>query len=84
MQIQPATQASVDEIKGIGDTIQSIAGIAAAMAQSVEQQGAATQEMARNVRQAPQGATHVTGNIGEVSRGASDTGVAADQVYGSA
>jgi methyl-accepting chemotaxis protein len=84
IQIQSATQLSVDAIKGIGSTIESIAGIAAEMAHSVEQQGAATQEIARSVQQAAQGATQVSGNIGEVSRGASDTGAAAGQVHGSA
>jgi methyl-accepting chemotaxis protein len=84
VQIQSATQLSVDAIKGIGGTIESIAGIAASMTQSVEQQGAATQEIARSVQQAAQGATQVSGNIGEVSRGASDTGAAAGQVHGSA
>jgi methyl-accepting chemotaxis protein len=83
-QIQSATQLSVDAIKGIGGTIESIAGIAASMTQSVEQQGAATQEIARSVQQAAQGATQVSGNIGEVSRGASDTGAAAGQVHSSA
>jgi methyl-accepting chemotaxis protein len=84
VQIQSATQLSVDAIKGIGGTIESIAGIAASMTQSVEQQGAATQEIARSVQQAAQGATQVSGNIGEVSRGASDTGAAAGQVHSSA
>jgi methyl-accepting chemotaxis protein len=84
VQIQSATQLSVDAIKRIGSTIESIAGIAASMTQSVEQQGAATQEIARSVQQAAQGATQVSGNIGEVSRGASDTGAAAGQVHGSA
>jgi methyl-accepting chemotaxis protein len=84
VQIQSATQLSVDAIKGIGSTIESIAAIAASMAQSVEQQGSATQEIARSVQQAAQGATQVSSNIGEVSRGASDTGAAAGQVHGSA
>jgi methyl-accepting chemotaxis protein len=84
VQIQSATQLSVDAIKGIVGTIESIAEMAAAIVASVEQQGAATQEIARSVQQAAQGATQVSGNIGEVSRGASDTGAAAGQVHGSA
>ena len=84
VQIQSATGHSVDAIKGIGSTIETIAEIAASIARSVEQQGSATQEIARSVQQAAQGATQVSGNIGEVSRGASNTGAAASQVHSSA
>jgi len=48
----------------------------------VEEQGATTGEIARNVQQAAQGATQVAGGIAEVNRGAADTGAAAEQVHG--
>ena len=83
-QIQSATEQSVGAMKGISDTIASIAEIAGTIAAAVEEQGAATQEIARSVQQAAQGATQVSTHIGEVNRGASDTGTAASQVHSSA
>jgi methyl-accepting chemotaxis protein len=83
-QIQSATGQSVNAMKGISGTIQSIAEIAGTIAAAVEEQGAATQEIARSVQQAAQGATQVSGHIGEVNRGASDTGTAASQVHATA
>ena len=53
-------------------------------AAAVEQQGAATTEISRNVQQAAHGTTEVATNIIEVNRGASDTGSASSQVLGSA
>ena len=61
-----------------------VAEIAASIASSVEEQGAAAQEIVRSVQQAAQGAAQVSTNIGEVNRGASDTGSAAGQVHSSA
>jgi methyl-accepting chemotaxis protein len=83
-QIQSATEQSVDAMKGISGTIQSIAEIAGTIAAAVEEQGAATQEIARSVHQAAMGASEVSSHIGEVNRGASDTGTAASQVHSSA
>ena len=83
-QIQSATEQSVDAMKGISGTIQSIAEIAGTIAAAVEEQGAATQEIARSVHQAATGASEVSSHIGEVNRGASDTGTAASQVHSSA
>jgi methyl-accepting chemotaxis protein len=81
-QMQSATQQSVSAIKEIGTTIGQISEISTVIAAAVEQQGAATQEIARNVQQAAQGAMEVGGNIADVSRGAADTGAAAEQVHG--
>ena len=83
-QMQAATQHSVSAIQEIGGTIARISEISSAIAASVEEQGAATQEIARNVQQAAQGATQVSDSIAEVNRGAADTGSAAGQVHGSA
>jgi methyl-accepting chemotaxis protein len=47
--IQSATQDSVSAIKEIGDTIGKMSEIASTIASAVEQQGAATQEISRNV-----------------------------------
>jgi hypothetical protein len=58
--------------------------IAAAIAAAVEEQGAATQEIARNVQQAALGSTQVAASIADVHRGAGDTGSASSQVLSSA
>jgi len=82
--MQAATQDSVAAIKEIGGTIGRIAEIAAAIAAAVEQQGAATQEISRNVQEAAQGTSQVATNITDVNHGASETGSASSQVLGSA
>jgi methyl-accepting chemotaxis protein len=82
--MQAATQDSVTAIKEIGGTIGKIAEIAATIAAAVEEQGAATGEIARNVQQAASGTTEVATNITEVDRGAAETGSASSQVLSSA
>jgi methyl-accepting chemotaxis protein len=82
--MQTATQESVAAIKEIGGTIGRISEIAATIAAAVEEQGAATQEISRNVQQASHGTTQVASNITEVNRGAAETGSASAQVLGSA
>jgi methyl-accepting chemotaxis protein len=82
--IQNATQESVGAIKEIGDTIGRMSEIASTIASAVEEQGAATQEISRNVQQAAQGTTQVSANITDVQRGASETGSASSQVLSAA
>jgi methyl-accepting chemotaxis protein len=82
--MQSATEDSVAAIKEIGGTIGRISEIAAGIASAVEQQGAATQEIARNVQHASQGTSQVATNITDVSRGAAETGSASSQVLSSA
>ena len=53
--IQAATQESVNAIKEISSTIEKLSGISSAIAAAVEEQGAATQEISRNVQQASMG-----------------------------
>jgi len=50
----------------------------------VEEQGAATQEISRNVQQAARGTQQVSSNITDVQRGAGETGSASSQVLSSA
>jgi methyl-accepting chemotaxis protein len=82
--IQSATQHSVHAVKAIGSTINRLSEIANAIAAAVEEQGAATQEISRNVQQAAQGTNAVAANIVDVNRGASETGSASGQVLASA
>jgi len=82
--IQAATHDSVGAIKEIGDTIGRMSEIASTIASAVEEQGAATQEISRNVQQAAQGTMQVSSNITDVQRGASETGSASSQVLSAA
>src|SRR6185312_15692244 len=72
--IQNATHESVGAIKEIGDTIGKMSEIASTIAAAVEEQGAATQEISRNVQRAALGTAQVSSNIAEVHRGANETG----------
>jgi methyl-accepting chemotaxis protein len=82
--IQNATQESVGAIKEIGDTIGRMSEIASTIASAVEEQGAATQEISRNVQQAAQGTRQVSANITDVQRGTGETGSASSQVLSAA
>jgi methyl-accepting chemotaxis protein len=82
--MQTATHDSVAAIKEIGGTIGRISQIAATISAAVEEQGAATQEIARNVTEAARGTGQVAGSIAEVNRGAGETGAASAQVLSSA
>jgi methyl-accepting chemotaxis protein len=82
--MQSATQESVTAIKEISGTIGRISEISSTIAAAVEEQGAATQEIARNVGEAAKGTAQVATNITDVNRGASETGSASAQVLSSA
>ncbi|MBN8897053.1 MAG: methyl-accepting chemotaxis protein, partial [Rhodospirillales bacterium] len=82
--IQEATQRTVAAIDGIGTVIGQINHSGANIAAAVEQQGSATQEIARNVQQAAQGTGQVTANIVGVKEAATGTGAAAAQVLSAA
>jgi methyl-accepting chemotaxis protein len=82
--IQAATQDSVAAIKEISGTIGRISEISSTITSAVEEQGAATQEISRNIQQAAQGTQKVASNITDVQRGASETGSASSQVLASA
>jgi methyl-accepting chemotaxis protein len=82
--MQTATQDSVAAIKEIGGTIGRISDIASTIAAAVEEQGAATTEIARNVGEAAKGTTQVATSITDVNRGAAETGTASAQVLASA
>ncbi|ABD89015.1 methyl-accepting chemotaxis protein [Rhodopseudomonas palustris] len=81
--IQNATQLSVDAIGGITSTIGQVSEIASAIAAAVEQQSAATREIAQNVSEAARGSSEVSDNIEGVRRAAEQTGVAAARVVDS-
>ena len=78
--MQNATNGAVGAIEGIGGTITKINEISTTIASAVEEQGAATQEIARNVQQAAAGTQEVSSNIAGVTQAASQTGAASSQV----
>src|SRR5579872_4174656 len=82
--IQSATNESVANMREIGEVIGRIAEISASIASAVEEQGAATQEIARNIQQAAAGTSEVAVNIADVRSGASETGGASAQVLSAA
>jgi methyl-accepting chemotaxis protein len=82
--MQTATRDSVVAVRGISETIGRISEIASTIAAAVEQQGAATNEIATNVQQAARGTAQVTENIASVSTAAQETGIASTQMLASA
>ncbi len=82
--VQGATREAVDAIETISATIGRISEISTVIASAVEQQGAATHEIARNVEAAAQGTGEVSTNIVDVGRAISSAGQAAEEVLGAA
>jgi methyl-accepting chemotaxis protein len=68
--IQNETDEAVKAISAITETIRHIDTIGASIAAAVEEQGAATQEIARSVAEAANGARHVIDSIGGVEAAA--------------
>ena len=82
--IQAATESSVTAISGIDSTISRVSEITNSIAAAVEQQGAATQGIARNVNDAARGTSDMSANIAEVAQAAGETGMAAGHVLSAA
>ncbi|MEH3148484.1 MAG: methyl-accepting chemotaxis protein [Methylobacterium frigidaeris] len=82
--IQDSTARTVSAIGAIGGRIDEINHTADAIAAAVEQQGAATREIVRNVAQAAAGTVAVTSDIAGVADASEETGAAASQVLTSA
>ncbi len=78
--MQDDTNAVVGSIEEIGRVIQMLNESAGSIAAAVEQQHAATQEIARNTQQAAEGTRDVSANISEISDAVGETGAATDQV----
>ncbi|CAA7611473.1 Methyl-accepting chemotaxis protein [Candidatus Terasakiella magnetica] len=80
--IQQETDKTVRAIRGINTTISSMDGITTTIASAIEQQGAATQDMAHNIDNAASGTNFVYENITEVSQTIQETDRAAKDVLG--
>jgi methyl-accepting chemotaxis protein len=82
--IQVETQNAVEAIRRINSVIGEINEMASAIAGAVEEQGAAMQEVVRNVEQAAAGTRDVAANITEVAAAAEHTGTMAGNVRSAA
>ena len=80
--IQQETDKTVRAIRGINTTISSMDGITTAIASAIEEQGAATQEIARNIDHAASGTKYVYDNINAVTQTIHETDQSAKDVLG--
>ena len=81
--VQQEAGGAVSAIQRIRRVIVDISDISTTIAAAVEEQGASTQEIARNVQQAALGTQQVNENIAEVTDAAGQTGAAASRVLDS-
>ncbi len=82
--IQAAAQNGVSAIRGIGETIKHMNEIASSIADSVHQQGDATNEIARNVNEASDGTSMASSSVAQLSASAADTEKASTEMLGAA
>ncbi|WP_109116820.1 methyl-accepting chemotaxis protein [Azospirillum sp. TSO22-1] len=80
--VQVGTASAVEAVREIGATIQEIDSIAGSVAVAMEQQGAATHEISRNVVETTGAAQEVSSRIAQVSAEASANGARASDVRG--
>ncbi len=78
--VEEGTHGAVEAVRAIGHVITEIGEISAGVASAVQEQTAATGEIARNVDQAALGTQEVSSNIGQVELAARETGQAASQI----
>lgn len=83
-EIQSQTGGAVEAIGRITATIQELSETAAAIAAAVEEQDAATQDIAKNVQDAARETRQVAQDISQVQEGSQSTGAAASQVLAAA
>jgi methyl-accepting chemotaxis protein len=78
--VQEETRRTVEAIRSISSVIDQVRQISSGIATAVEQQGAATREIARNVEEAARGTSEVSSNIGGVTESAQTTRDSADHI----
>src|SRR6266436_3154839 len=78
--MQDVTTSAVTAIRNIGQIIGEINDVTTAIAAAVEQQGAATREIAKNIQHAAGGTTEVSSNIVGVSSASAEAGATANEV----
>ena len=82
--MQGATEQAVDAIARIDETIGRISEISRSIASAIDQQGAATQEIARNIQETAKGTSEVTSNMAGLNAIVGETGRGADGVLSAA
>jgi methyl-accepting chemotaxis protein len=82
--MQSSTAESVAALRQVGERVREMETSAIAIAQSVDQQTTAGQELARNLALAAGGADEIDRNVGQLSDMAGVIGTAAAQVLQSA
>jgi len=80
MQIQTSTVEAVDSITAITDVIREIGAISSSISAAVEQQGAATREIARNMQEAATGTQSVSSSIVDVRQSTESSEVTASMI----
>lgn len=83
-EVQAQTKTSVGAIAEIGSVISQLEQTSGSIAAAMEEQGATTQEVARNVSEAASGTQEVTSNIAGVTQASQEAGTAASQVTAAA
>ena len=78
--MQSVTSGAVDAIKEIRETIVGVSDVFTSIAAAIEEQSAATKEIARNTNEAACGTQSVTSRIGNVQTATETTGAAANKV----
>jgi methyl-accepting chemotaxis protein len=78
--MQDATKSTVTVIECMGETIGRISEINTSISAVIGEQGIALDEINRSVQEAARGSGDVSTNIGSVSKGANETGEAAQDV----
>lgn len=82
--VQEETRHTVEAIRAIGTVIERVRDISSGIAGAVEEQGSATQEIARNVQRAAQGTRQVSDTFEAITKAAHNNVQGAGQVLGSA
>ncbi len=82
--VQTATKQATTSMQDVGRTIARVDEISTAIAAAMEVQGAATQEIARNVSLASIGTQQVSDNIASVSEASNEAGAASGEVMSAA
>jgi len=78
--MQQSTGDAVSAINGITQTISQMSEITVTISAAIEEQGAATREIARNIQQVAAGSSEINSHIGGVTTAAEATGSAASEV----
>jgi aerotaxis receptor len=82
--LRAATLAAVTQVETVGQTLDAVAEVSVSVAAAIEQQTAATLEIARNVAESGEAMQRITSLMTEVSREANSAGEQAGQLLGNA